>query len=146
MTVDIDTVLVPVDGTDRSSQAVEYAVEIAGRYDAAVHVLHVVEEDRRRAVQNREVDPVTVAEKQRAFTDEATAPGPDVPVSSSVAVGFSASQLSTNPVSVVLETATHVGADFIVIPRESIRTEPTAMLAKVAQYVLSYANQPVLSV
>lgn len=146
MTVAIDTVLVPVDGTDRAAQAVEYAVAIADRYDAVIHVLHVVDEERRREVRQRAVDPESVAERQRTFTEEATAAGPQVPVSSSVAVGFSASELRTNPVSVVLETATNVGADFIVIPRESVREEPNAMLAKVAQYVLSYANQPVLSV
>jgi nucleotide-binding universal stress UspA family protein len=34
-----DTVLVPVDGSDESARAVEYAVAIADRYDAAVHVI-----------------------------------------------------------------------------------------------------------
>jgi nucleotide-binding universal stress UspA family protein len=146
MTVDIETVLVPIDGTEKSSQAVEYAVGVADRYGASVHALHVLETNHREQYRQKEVDPATVAERQQAFLDEATAGTPDVPVSASVAVGFSASKLTTNPVNVVLDTAGAIGADFIVIPRESVREEPTAMLAKVAQHVLSYANQPVLSV
>jgi len=146
MTVDIETVLVPVDGTEKASQAAEYAVGVADRYGASVHVLYVLESNHREQYREGEVDPETVAEQQQTFLEGATAGGADVPVSASVAVGFSASQLTTNPVSVVLDTAGTIGADFIVIPRESVREEPTAMLAKVAQHVLSYANQPVLSV
>ena len=146
MTVDIETVLVPVDGTEKSSQAVEYAVGVADRYGASVHVLYVLETNHRAQYREGEVDPVTVAERQQAFLEEATAGGSEVPVSASVALGFSASKLTTNPVNVVLNTAETIGADFVVIPRESVHEEPTAMLSKVAQHVLSYANQPVLSV
>lgn len=145
MSVEIDTVLVPVDGTDTSAEAVEYALTVAETYDAGVHVLHVVDEDTRRAVEQDTVDAAAIAADQQAFLDAAVGET-DCPVSSSVVVGFSASRLMTNPVTVVLETAGAVGADFIVIPRESVREEPTAMLAKVAQYVLSHASQPVLSV
>lgn len=145
MSVEIDTVLVPVDGTDTSAEAVEYALTVAETYDAGIHLLHVVDEDTRRAVERDTVDAAAVAADQQAFLDAAVGET-DCPVSSSVVVGFSASRLSTNPVTVVLDTAGNVGADFIVIPRESVREEPTAMLAKVAQYVLSHASQPVLSV
>ena len=44
MAVEIETVLVPVDGTSEAERAVEYAVAVAQRYDAGVHVLHVVGE------------------------------------------------------------------------------------------------------
>jgi nucleotide-binding universal stress UspA family protein len=38
-----DNVLVPTDGSDGSETAVEHAVELAKRYDAAFHTLYVVE-------------------------------------------------------------------------------------------------------
>jgi len=36
-------VLVPTDGSDASAAAVDHAVSIADRYDATVHLLHVVD-------------------------------------------------------------------------------------------------------
>lgn len=149
MSVDIETVLVPVDGTEQAARAVEYALTVADRYDASVHVLHIVSDELRQTVQADEGAAAEVAAEHRAFLDSATAAAETrsaVPVSASAAVGFSKSQLRTHPVSVVLETAANVGADFIVVPRESLRDDSSAMLAKVAQYVLSYASQPVLSV
>lgn len=146
MSVEIDTVLVPVDGTEASARAVEYAVAVAGRYDAGVHVLHVLAEDVARGVRSGSVDTASIAADQQSFLTEAVDGAEEVPVSSSSTVGFSASQLRRNPVSVVLETAGDVEADFIVVPRESVREDPSAMLAKVAEHVLSHASQPVLSV
>lgn len=149
MAVEIETVLVPVDETAKAARAVEYGLTVADRYDAEVHVLHVIDDELRRAVQSDPAAAAEVAADHQAFLDGATAnveTDGDIYVSASVAVGFSKSQLRTHPVSVVLETAANVGADFIVVPRESLRDDPTAMLGKVAQYVLSYASQPVLSV
>ena len=36
-------VLLPVDGSDASLQAAEHAVDLAERYDATLHVLHVID-------------------------------------------------------------------------------------------------------
>ena len=149
MAVDIDTVLVPVDETAKAARAVEYGLTVADRYDAAVHVLHVIDDELRQSVQADPAAAAEVAADHQAFLQSATDNvdiAADIEVSASVAVGFSKSNLRTHPVSVVLETAANVGADFIVVPRESLREDHSAMLGKVAQYVLSYANQPVLSV
>lgn len=148
MTVEIETVLVPVDGTEKAKRAVEYAITVAERYDASVHVLHVIDEEVARGVRQGDIDAEAIAANHQAFFEEAVQTVEDhgVDVTSSAAAGFSATKLSTHPVSVVLDTATNIGADFIVVPRESVREDPNAMLGKVAQYVLSYASQPVLSV
>jgi nucleotide-binding universal stress UspA family protein len=147
MAVEIDTVLVPVDGTDEAEHAVEYAVGIAERYGASVHVLHVLSESVARGVQHGAVDAGDVADDHQAFMETIREQvGSAVPMSQSVVRGFSATQLSQSPVSVVLDAADEIGVDFIVVPRESVRDHPTAMLGKVAQHVLSYASQPVLSV
>jgi hypothetical protein len=52
----------------------------------------------------------------------------------------------THPGSVILDAADQIGADFLVIPRESAREESADVLEKAAEYVLLYASQPVLSV
>lgn len=147
MAVEMDTVLVPVDGTEEAEHAVEYAVAIAERYEASVHVLHVLDESVARGVQHGAVDADAVADDHQAFMQTIHEQvGGAVPIRQSVVLGFSATQLSQHPVGVVLDCADEIGADFIVVPRESVREQPTAMLGKVAQHVLSYASQPVLSV
>lgn len=150
MAVAIDTILVPVDGTDEAELAVEYAVAIAQRYDAGLHVLHVIDESVARGVRRGDIEADSVANEHRAFMRAVherirDAEG-EVPVTQSTVRGFSASQLRQHPVSVVLDAAEEIEADLIVVPRESVSGAPGAMLGKVAQYVLSYASQPVLSV
>lgn len=150
MTVDIDTVFTPVDGTDKSEESVGHALAVADRYDASLHVLHVLDEKIARSIESGALAADNVADQHRAFMgavrkivrDE----GYDVDLSQSAAYGYSASSLSRHPVSVVLDTAEELEADFIVIPRESVMDDPDAMLGRVAGYVLSYASQPVLSV
>ncbi|WP_136687659.1 universal stress protein [Halorhabdus amylolytica] len=150
MDVEIDTVFVPVDGTEKSERAIEHALAIADRYGADVHVLHVIEEHVARGLEAGDIAADSVAEEHRAFMgairEHVRDAGYDVSLSQSAALGYSASSLSRHPVSVVLDAADEVTADFIVVPRESAIDDPGAMLGRVAEYVLSYASQPVLSV
>ncbi|WEL16835.1 MULTISPECIES: universal stress protein [unclassified Halorhabdus] len=150
MAVEIDTVLVPVDGTDRSEQAIEHALPIAARYGAELHVLHVIDEAVAAGLEHGNIEADSVANEHRAFMravrEQVHADGHDIALSQSTAFGYSASSLRRHPVSVILDAAEDIEADFIVIPRQCAIDEPGAMLGKVAEYVLSYASQPVLSV
>ncbi|WP_435067423.1 universal stress protein [Haloplanus sp. C73] len=141
-------VLVPVDGSEESLTAVEYATTIADEYDARVHALYVVSEDVARAIDTGAVDDESVAADTEAFLEAVIALVDEagVPLSTSMAYGFSTSQLSRHPGSVVLDTAEQLGADFVVVPRESLSGEADEVLAKAAEYVLLYASQPILSV
>ncbi|WP_255170542.1 universal stress protein [Natrononativus amylolyticus] len=144
----VDTVLAPVDGSEESAVAAEYAVAVADRYDASVHVLFVLGRGVVEGMNAGTVDEDDVAENSRRFLEDATALAEayDVPVSTAVSHGFSPHRKTRHPGSVVLDAADTAGADFIVIPREPM-TDPTAeVLEKAAEYVLSYASQPVLSV
>ncbi|WP_439028648.1 universal stress protein [Haloarchaeobius sp. DT45] len=40
-----DDILIPTDGTDGSSVAIEHGIDLAARHDARVHALYVVDED-----------------------------------------------------------------------------------------------------
>lgn len=126
--MDIETVLVPVDGSSQSARAVEVAAAVADRYDGSVHALYVLDE--------------TGESRTEQLMIAVRAAAADVPLTHSSAYGFSTSHLSHHPGSVVLDASEDAGADFIVVPRE----DPSALLGKAAGYVLQYAEQPVLSV
>jgi nucleotide-binding universal stress UspA family protein len=143
----VDTVLVPVDGSDESVTAVEYAVAVADEYDASVHAVYVVGHEVVRAVEDGAVDADDVATDSQAFIDDIAplAAERDVPIAHSTAYGFSTARKTQHPGSVVLDTAEELDADFIVVPREPM-SEGGEVLAKAAEYVLLYASQPLLSV
>jgi len=141
-------VLVPVDGSEESLSAVEYATAVAAEYDARIHALYVVGEDMARAIDTGAVDDETLAADTEAFLETVadTVAAAGVALSTSMTHGFSTAQLSRHPGSVVLDTAEAVDADFLVVPREPISGDTDEVLAKAAEYVLLYASQPVLSV
>jgi nucleotide-binding universal stress UspA family protein len=147
-TVEVNTVLVPVDGSEESIRAVEYAVAIAEKYHADVHALYVLGEDVTRAIESGVVDEEEVATDNASYVEEleTIAAERDVAFSNSMAFGFSTMRKTQHPGGVVLDCAEDMGADFIVIPREPLAGEPGEILEKAAEYVLLYASQPVLSV
>ena len=146
--LDVDLVLAPVDRTETCTDAVASAAVIAAEYDATLYIVHVLDEDVVRAIEAGNVDDDQVAADGEAIVDTAReiAADNDVPVSTSVAYGFSTSVKLRHPGSAVLDTAEEVGADFLVVPREHADAPDTGVLAKAAEYVLLYASQPVLSV
>ena len=146
--VEIDRVLVPLDGSEEALTAAEYAVAIAERYDASVHALYVLEEAVAQSIHAGEVEKDTVAAETIEFMDAITelAADSDVTLPHSEALGFTSAQLTHHPGSVVLDTAEEIDADFLVVPREPVSGDPDEVLGKAAEYVLMYASQPVLSV
>lgn len=148
MSLTVERVLAPVDGSDESLEAVEYAVAVAERYGAAVHAVYVLGEEVVRAIETDAIDESEVAEDTEAFTEtvRTLAEEHGVGVSTSIAYGFSTNRKSRHPGSVILDTAEEISADFLVIPREPLTGEPGEVLEKAAEYVLLYASQPVLSV
>lgn len=165
--MELDTVLVPVDRSEESVVAVEYAVTVADGYDAGVHVLSVLDEETSRALERGTLDEEAVAAEHQEFvervweldgvddwgTEEAERatmaddelPG-GVPVTHSTVRGFSPSRLMRHPGSAVLDVADEIDADFLVVPREPVEEGPSQVLEKADVYVLTHATQPVLSV
>ncbi|WP_224267798.1 universal stress protein [Haloprofundus salinisoli] len=146
--LELDLVLVPVDGSDESTVAIEYAIGIAEQYGAAVHAVYVLGEEMARAIETGAVEEDEIATETEAFTDNVAemAESSDVEVATSTAYGFSTNVKTRHPGSVVLDTAEELDADFIVVPREPVSGDPGEVLEKAAEYVLLYASQPVLSV
>lgn len=144
----VDTVLVPVDGSEAAMDAVEYAVAIAARYDAVVHALYLLGENAAAAMRDGAVEAAAVAERgeQVMAGVRAVAAANDVPIDHSSAAGFSLDRLAQHPGSVILDVSEMLNADFVVIPREPVTGDPEAVIEKAAEYVLAHATQPVLSV
>ncbi|MFC7074850.1 universal stress protein [Haloarcula halophila] len=145
--MDIDLVLVPVDGSDQSERAAEYAVAVAERYGADLHLLFVLDERLRRDIDTERIDPEAVAADHREFTDGIRRTfdenHPEGTLETSTATAFSQTRLMQTPGSVVLDVSEDVGADFIVVPREQGEQDA---VGRAALYVIEYASQPVLSV
>lgn len=147
MTVAVETVLAPVDGSEESLRALTYAVAVAERYGARLHVLYVLDEEAARKVAFGEADEAEIAATSAAFMDTARELAPDdVSLTHSSAYGFSPTLKTRHPGSVVLDAAEDADVDFVVIPREPVSGTPEEPLGRAAEYVLQYATQPVLSV
>lgn len=147
MGVELDLVLAPVDTSTESERAVDYAIAVADRYDANLHLLHVLDQRVARGIEAGDVTAESVAEEHRAFTDRVRQQlDAGVGLSISSASGFSARRLSQTPGSVILDAADELDADFLVVPRETETDGLEATVGKAALYVLEYASQPVLSV
>ncbi|MFB6126090.1 MAG: universal stress protein [Halolamina sp.] len=146
--LDVDRVLVPVDGSEESARAVEYAVGVAAEYDATVHAVYVLGEELVRAIEDDAIEEGEVAAETESFlaTVADVADAAAVELSTSMAYGFSTNVKTTHPGSVVLDAADDIDADFLVVPREPVTGDPGEVLEKAAEYVLLYASQPVLSV
>jgi len=146
--VAVETVLAPVDGSEASATAVEYAIAIADRYAASVHVLFVLGEGVITRMDSGAVDETTVAQTTQQFLEDVMTIAEDEGVRTTTAVvqGFSPTIKTRHPGSVVLDSAAEVDADFVVVPRASLEDQSAEVLEKAAEYVLSYASQPVLSV
>ena len=144
----LDLVLAPVDGSEESLTALQYAVGIAAEYGADVHAVYVLGEEVVRAIEVGKIEEESVAEQSESFMDEVRTLAGDagVGVNTSIAYGFSTRVKTRHPGSVVLDTAEDIDADFLVLPREPVSGEPSEVLEKAAEYVLLYATQPVLSV
>jgi nucleotide-binding universal stress UspA family protein len=146
--VDTELVLTPVDGSEDARRAADYAVAVASRYGADLHLLFVLDQRVAQGIQTGDIEAGAVAETHREFLSELhdRAGGRDVDITTSSAAGFSTSSLSRTPGSVVLDAAEELDADFLVVPRETPADDVDVTIGKAALYVLQYADQPVLSV
>lgn len=146
--LDVELVLAPVDGSEESALAVEYAVSIAEQYDASVHAVYLLGEEVVRAIEDGTIDEASVVGDHEAFMDSVAdyAGEKGIHISHSTAFGFSTRVKTRHPGSAILDTAEDLGADFIVVPRQPVTGDPGEVLEKAAEYVLLYASQPVLSV
>jgi len=137
-------ILVPVDFSDCSRKALEYALPFASQFHAEIALLHVVHVNYYAA--NSEYTtfdyPELIEETQRAGEKEldnlARSLSKTCPVKTLIRTG--------HPGSVIVDTAKKRGMDLIIISTHGHTGFKRVFLGSTAEYVVRYAPCPVLIV
>jgi universal stress protein A len=144
MTSDIKRILVPLDFSAGSRRALDQALEIARRFDASIHLIHVCD---RPAMMAAAVDGCSIApwEGSRALGVNAAAQLGEIArrlrglrVSTEVRFG--------EPAPIIVETATACRADLIVVGTHGHGALTRVALGSVAERIVRLAPCPVLTV
>lgn len=131
-----ERILVPTDGSEHAEVALEYAIDLASRFESTVHVLHVVDS---RLLENApHYDSVLADAEQLIDSIVAEHAGVDVPVEGEVATGV--------PHTAILDRVDDEAADLIAMGSHG-RTGPERfLLGSVTEKVLRRSDVPVLTV
>lgn len=134
-----DTVVIATDGSESVNRAIEVALDLADRFDAAVHALYVVDEG------DVEGSPATVRDDLRAaLKDRAEVAFSEVtsrstvPVTTAVREGRPAQEISTY--------ATETDADVVAMGTRGRHGEDRFLVGSVAERVVRTCPVPVLTV
>jgi nucleotide-binding universal stress UspA family protein len=130
-----ETILVPTDGSDCADLALDHVADIARRYDATVHVLHVL--DVRDLEKAPDVEPF---EDDAAALIEAAESGIDADVGTvtSVSTGY--------PDQEIRDYADQIEADMIAMGSHGRTGVRRSVLGSIAEKVLRLSDVPVLTV
>ncbi len=136
-----DTILVPTDGSDPANRAVEHALELADRYDAAIHVLYCVETHRygEPALSSAELVIDNLEDRGAAMCQEVGDQADNAGIECEWTVCHG------RPWKKVRETAADIDADLIVIGFQGRSHERPGKMGSVAERVLRQADRPVLT-
>ena len=137
--VEVNTVLVPVDGSDESVRAVEYGVSVAERYGADVHALYVVDAG------EVESSPETLREE---FQDALEAQGEEALESVRERTGGSVvtAVREGDPAAEIGEYAREHDADRVATGTRGRHGETRFLIGSVAERVVRTCPTPVLTV
>lgn len=137
------TILVPTDFSEPARDALDYAVELAEKLDAKVHVMHAFElplvgfPDGNMTITAEMATRITVA-AQSALDDILTRYRPR-------RVGLVTSLVQGDPREAVLTKAEEIGADLIVMGTHGRRGIARALIGSVAESVVRTSSVPVLT-
>jgi nucleotide-binding universal stress UspA family protein len=139
-------ILVPVDGSISSRQAVEKTIGLAKAFDSAVTVIYVMDPYPFTGV------GTDFAYGQTMYLNAATSEANEALHNAKQALVDAGLRVTTSIIEShsawrgILETAASIGADLIVMGSHGRRGIEKLMLGSVAQRVLSHATLPVLVV
>jgi nucleotide-binding universal stress UspA family protein len=136
-----DTILLPTDGSEATTDAAAHAFSHAERYDAAIHVLSVVEVSSSLGIAGHDEEKLDRRRRERTATaeqlvEEHAPEGADA----TVAVEFG------SPTRVITEYATEVGADLAVMSTRARGGAGRVIFGSVTEQVIQAGDTPVLAV
>lgn len=126
MTVAVSRILVPVDFSPHADVAFRYATTLAGRLEAPVELLHVVDS---------RTDSATAEDRLGRYRDLAAAAG--VRTATTVRAG--------QPANTIVEYAATGGIALIVMGTHGRRGLPHQSMGSVAEHVIRHATCPVIT-
>lgn len=134
-----DHIVIPVDGSDEATAAARHGFALAGRFDATVSVLHVVE---RRALRLTATDDERTRLRSRGSTivDEVAGLAPENVRSVTTDV------VDGTPAVRIAEHAADRDADLIVVGRQGVTGLGKRLLGGVTERILGRSDTPVLVV
>lgn len=141
-------ILVPTDGSERSEQAVHYAVDLARVHGARITGIHVVPDFHLMIAYEGAFDPATEEKIER----EALAKAEDYLGfirNAALAAGIACDTVratSDHPYDEIVKTAEQRGCDLIVMTSHGRRSIMSMLLGSETRKVLSHATIPVLVV
>ncbi len=135
-----DTILLPTDGSEATTDAAAHAFDLADRYDATLHVLSVVELSSGTGTAGR--DQTAIDRRRTERTEAAERLLEDAPptVDATVAVEFG------SPANVIADYATDVAADLVVMSTRARSGAGRLIFGSVTESVIESGDVPVLAV
>ena len=134
-----ETILVPTDGSSQSDAALDHAVTLARHHDATIHILYVADTNRDSlTAQGGKVVDALELEGDRITSEAVERVEPGVDVVDTVEAG--------DPVETILDYATSVGADLVVMGTHGRRGLDRYLLGSTTERVVRLASIPVLTV
>jgi nucleotide-binding universal stress UspA family protein len=139
-----DTILVAVDGSACATAAAEHALELAAEYDAALHVVYVIDATDLGLTTPSEIDVEQVKASLRTRGEEAT----DAVVQAAADAGVDAvAEVRVGiPHEAIREYAAEIGADLLAVGTHGRTGVERYLLGSVAERVVRTADVPVLTV
>jgi nucleotide-binding universal stress UspA family protein len=135
-----DTILLPTDGSEATTDAATHAFSHAEQYDAAIHVLSVVELASGLGTAGRDETELDRRERERTTAAERLVERTEYDVDATVAVEFG------SPARVITEYATDVGADLVVMSTQARSGAGRVLFGSVTEQVIQSGETPVLAV
>lgn len=132
----IETVLVPTDGSDHAGIAVDHGVELGARFDATVHVLHIVDVSSMETVPQSDESRAKGEELVNSIATEATRRG--VTIETAVRTG--------TPSERILEYTSEEDIDLVTMGTYGRTGVRRYLLGSVAEKVVRLSDVPVLTV
>ncbi len=132
-------ILVAIDGSEYSQRALPTAIEVARKFDSDVFVLHISEHDKGRAVAYSIESP---AEATRLVADAVTRISAAGLTAKGAVHDVAAGHVAKN----IVETASQVGADLIVMGSRGLSDVQGILLGSVTHKTMQLAQTAVLVV
>lgn len=136
-----DEILVPTDGSDAATRALDHALDIAGQYDARIHALYVVDANAYSTLEAGTDVVISALEEEgneaiEAVADRAAAAGVET-----------ATEVTTGTVHrTIIEYADDHGIDLIVMGTHGRRGLDRYLLGSVTEKVVRASDVPVLTI